>query len=1243
MNRKLINLAELTLFVAALIVAIAIIRPQITGMTIGETNQTTLEINKVFNESGELHLSLQGNLTSLSISGSYSGESVEIYLDQVLVYSSKTGKTNQITGNVVGSNSTNKTENTTLDINESEIIVNATHTVELGENKPHPIAFDNECEESCLLENHPGNITLRIILNNATLNLSSVTYTYLNPEPIENTTVNVTDNLSKEISYTEFDSSEVKVGEPVTWSKTFQDVNTISIPGSAYNIQANREVKVISGSRKLSIEEFSRLKSGKPKEIKLELSGDEPVQISYQTPGPEKSEKHIDEYKKQVTISSDIHYKNVLASTEIEEAPKDSISVYWFVNNSKQRVEDVRYIDSNSDNLIDMLEWTVPHLSNQTYEISITILNPYTYLRDGESWTVAFNTTGIANLTITSPNAGWTEFLTDDSDTFDEMEFLDIKCGEESLKDELKLVDFSGNMFDYNELESDNSLEIEKLLVEDYTCDDTGYLSNYMHKAGYATLKFEYANQENSVTDYAYDPNAITVNYPTNESTGVPNYPVLNVTVADAESDPMDVTFWTDIVTISTHDRHSCALLKNGSAMCWGDNDYGQTGIGSDIPDEVHAPRYVNSTEKFTSICTGAGFSCGIIENESVMCWGAGHKLGIGSDYPTEAHNPRRTNTSNKFKYIACGSNAFGILENGSVMCWGNNYNDDLGTGDSDPRYSPDYINTTNKFVSIAAGAGHACGVLENGSAMCWGLNNKNQTGTGDPPPSDLKNPAYVDSTQKFVSVSAGRYTSCGVLANGSGMCWGWNYGGAAGIGSTTPSTLSSPQYVDSDNDFIQTSSGDAYSCGLLSNGSVMCWGADGALGTGDETDKHSPTYINSTENFTMISAGHWHTCGLLVNSSMMCWGGNTYGQIGLGYETGFSDPILNPSLVNTSARFYNISLKIGEDTSVASGSDAEVTLYDLYPSTVFLWSVTADDGTDIRTSLTFKFTRNLAPEINQPSFSPSSASRDDDIGCYATPTDSENQTLEVEYVWYNCTSTCQEIVRGNLTGATNATNTLITTLGSGNTSSKDKWNCSVRSFDGSDYSEWHTSQIIVGKPEITNPIFTPSIAYKYDDITCNATPSDVENDTLDIEWFLYNWSGSSYQEVFSGNLTGATNGTNTLVTTLGSGNTSVGDIWNCTVRSTDGEIYSDFASNTKLIYGKINGTITNSDESAVEDADVVAVYNTDKSYTVNTTSDASGNWILNVMYPGRYTVFGYDPTNMTKEGDSKMFVEVEP
>ncbi|MEM2131487.1 MAG: hypothetical protein QXR96_03110, partial [Candidatus Woesearchaeota archaeon] len=271
------------------------------------------------------------------------------------------------------------------------------------------------------------------------------------------------------------------------------------------------------------------------------------VELTYLTESPNTQEKTISENKKQVVISSNYHYENVLAYTEIKESKKESIKVYWLLNNEKVLFENITYIDSNNNGLIDKLEWNVPHLSNQTFEISIVVLNPVTYLRDGETWVVAFNTTGLANLSISSTNANWTEIFNDNNETFDEMLFLNLSCGNNTLLNYLKIFDLNNNTYNFSDLEN-QSIKIKKFFIPNYECNSTAYFENYMIKAGYATLLFEFENDFYYVSDYAFDPSPPTHDNP--YITPNPAYAFNNLTcnannVSDQGGDKViNITTW---------------------------------------------------------------------------------------------------------------------------------------------------------------------------------------------------------------------------------------------------------------------------------------------------------------------------------------------------------------------------------------------------------------------------------------------------------------------------------------------------------------------------------------------------------------------------------------------------------------------------------------------------------------------------------------------------------------------------
>lgn len=144
-------------------------------------------------------------------------------------------------------------------------------------------------------------------------------------------------------------SSEIKVGEKVKWKKEIYSEEELerevfNIPKSADKVNYKAE--------------------------DLELKGF--VEIYFETPAPLKLETEIDEFNKEVEVYSDLHYENVTAFTNVNEitSSKDQILIYW---KDEGRYLDFEAYDLDNDSLIDYIEWLVPHLSNQTFQIIIVV------------------------------------------------------------------------------------------------------------------------------------------------------------------------------------------------------------------------------------------------------------------------------------------------------------------------------------------------------------------------------------------------------------------------------------------------------------------------------------------------------------------------------------------------------------------------------------------------------------------------------------------------------------------------------------------------------------------------------------------------------------------------------------------------------------------------------------------------------------------------------------------------------
>lgn len=370
----------------------------------------------------------------------------------------------------------------------------------------------------------------------------------------------------------------------------------------------------------------------------------------------------------------------------------------------------------------------------------------------------------------------------------------------------------------------------------------------------------------------------------------------------DAYSDPAGGAC--EVVSISAGGAHACALLNNGTVKCWGSNSAAPMsssilGDGTNIDKNI--PVQVLGLDNAISVSAGASHTCSVLEDGGVMCWGYNLWGSLGDGTNEEKNIPVQVLGLDNATSVAAGVRfTCALLEDGAVKCWGFNAAGQLGIG----------INTYNKNIPMsviglsdvilisAKNAAHTCALLKDDTIKCWGDNFVGQLGIGST--EDKNIPTIVPDLTNVVSVSAGGGNTCALLNDNTVKCWGFAWNGQIGDGTNMIEMKPTPTSVVGLDDAIALSVG-GHTCALLSDETAKCWGTNfyGELGIGtsqmgDDTygGKDKPVSVLGLSGVSSISVGGYYTCAILKSCSVMCWGQNQKGQLGNGTNEDSSLPV---------------------------------------------------------------------------------------------------------------------------------------------------------------------------------------------------------------------------------------------------------------------------------------------------------------------------------------------------------------
>lgn len=411
------------------------------------------------------------------------------------------------------------------------------------------------------------------------------------------------------------------------------------------------------------------------------------------------------------------------------------------------------------------------------------------------------------------------------------------------------------------------------------------------------------------------------------------------------------------VTAVSSGMSFTCAVQR-GAAKCWGWNDVGQLGDGTNTNRSV--PVDVVGLDSGVTAISAGNFSACAVQRGAAKCWGFGGNGALGHGQFGGSSSPVDVvGLQSGVTVISAGGNHACAVQSGGAKCWGWNQFGELGDGTIVPRpIAVGVVGLQSGVTVITAGGSHTCALTSAGGAKCWGSTGFGELGDGThsydrywrtrvgevPFRSVPVDVVGLTSGVRAISAAERGASNCAVTSAGGVKCWGANYFGGLGDGTTTDRAVavdvaglaSGVTSVDAGssigcavvsgggvkcwgkNNHSQLGDGTSpgiavpvdvvglpggvstvalnvqHACAVTSGGGVKCWGSGhvGVLGNGTDpqpeccnpTSSSVPVDVEGlTSGVTVISAGGGHNCALTSVGGVKCWGGNRLGQLGDG------------------------------------------------------------------------------------------------------------------------------------------------------------------------------------------------------------------------------------------------------------------------------------------------------------------------------------------------------------------------
>lgn len=376
----------------------------------------------------------------------------------------------------------------------------------------------------------------------------------------------------------------------------------------------------------------------------------------------------------------------------------------------------------------------------------------------------------------------------------------------------------------------------------------------------------------------------------------------------------------TGVAQVSSSQSHTCARLRNGQAMCWGRNAFGQLGNGAASVDDTTVS--ITLPSPVVDVQMESYTTCALTESDGISCWGS-YEPFLEFD-----SGPAKVPGSEDAIQMAVGeAHVCWLTGSGAVKCWGADWSGQLGDAVGEtlltladaPVTVSGIDGIAAKAVAVRATYSSNCALLDDGSVRCWGYNGSGEAGDDTYQDYEVPNDLTANFAETVVDIADTSESFCALLSpSNTVVCWGSD--GWCTVGSGCGNYGSTPLIAE-------FGPGDPVVATKLFSGSlpnvcvdtaegVVCWGINMVTQSvvAALDNWFAPALIDRWQGpVSYIELGDLYACIIDPAGALFCKGNNSYGEI---------DPNVTASLITT---FHQVQ---GIDGISASAIDVATASY---------------------------------------------------------------------------------------------------------------------------------------------------------------------------------------------------------------------------------------------------------------------------------------------------------------------------